>query len=162
MEKKKDRFLEYIGNNFDKVKNKFEEYITNMGHTFDEDVFSETLLKCDTKMKDKEITGSEMQSYFFMAFKNNTLREKKYARNNTTDKIPENLLEEEPYDEEVINDITRLIIENFGTELYGLFLLHANGKKYKELEEMTTLKNLKYKFRKIREFVRKNYKLERL
>lgn len=158
----KQKFLTYVANNFKTIKNKFELQIKRVGLSFDEDIFSDTILKCNEKLKESNINDKEMLYYFWMAFKNNTLREIGYIRNNTTDQIPEDIIDE--YDDEKIDlfdVVTKLIIDEFGEEIYQLFSLHANGMTYEELYKITKKENLKYIFRKVREYVRRKIKKER-
>ena len=158
----KQTFLTYVANNFKTIKNKFELQIKRVGLSFDEDIFSDTILKCNEKLKESNINDKEMLYYFWMAFKNNTLREIGYIRNNTTDQIPEDIIDE--YDDEKIDlfdVVTKLIIDEFGEEIYQLFSLHANGMTYEELYKITKKENLKYIFRKVREYVRGKIKKER-
>ena len=158
----KQEFLTYVANNFKTIKNKFELQIKRVGLSFDEDIFSDTILKCNEKLKESNINDKEMLYYFWMAFKNNTLREIGYIRNNTTDQIPEDIIDE--YDDEKIDlfdVVTKLIIDEFGEEIYQLFSLHANGMTYEELYKITKKENLKYIFRKVREYVRGKIKKER-
>ena len=158
----KQKFLTYVANNFKTIKNKFELQIKRVGLSFDEDIFSDTILKCNEKLKESNINDKEMLYYFWMAFKNNTLREIGYIRNNTTDQIPEDIIDE--YDDEKIDlfdVVTKLIIDEFGEEIYQLFSLHANGMTYEELYKITKKENLKYIFRKVREYVRGKIKKER-
>ena len=147
---------------FKTIKNKFELQIKRVGLSFDEDIFSDTILKCNEKLKESNINDKEMLYYFWMAFKNNTLREIGYIRNNTTDQIPEDIIDE--YDDEKIDlfdVVTKLIIDEFGEEIYQLFSLHANGMTEEELYKITKKENLKYIFRKVREYVRRKIKKER-
>ena len=158
----KQEFLTDVANNFKTIKNKFELQIKRVGLSFDEDIFSDTILKCNEKLKESNINDKEMLYYFWMAFKNNTLREIGYIRNNTTDQIPEDIIDE--YDDEKIDlfdVVTKLIIDEFGEEIYQLFSLHANGMTYEELYKITKKENLKYIFRKVREYVRRKIKKER-
>lgn len=158
----KQEFLTYVANNFKSIKNKFELQIKRVGLSFDEDIFSDTILKCNEKLKESNINDKEMLYYFWMAFKNNTLREIGYLRNNTTDQIPEDIIDDD--DEEKIDlfdVVTKLIIDEFGEEIYQLFSLHANGMTYEELYKITKQENLKYTFRKVREYVRGKIKKER-
>ena len=158
----KQEFLTYVANNFKTIKNKFELQIKRVGLSFDEDIFSDTILKCNEKLKESNINDKEMLYYFWMAFKNNTLREIGYIRNNTTGQIPEDIIDE--YDDEKIDlfdVVTKLIIDEFGEEIYQLFSLHANGMTYEELYKITKKENLKYIFRKVREYVRGKIKKER-
>ena len=143
----KQEFLTYVANNFKTIKNKFELQIKRVGLSFDEDIFSDTILKCNEKLKESNINDKEMLYYFWMAFKNNTLREIGYIRNNTTDQIPEDIIDE--YDDEKIDlfdVVTKLIIDEFGEEIYQLFSLHANGMTYEELYKITKKENLKYTY----------------
>lgn len=153
-----NKFMEYISDDFQKIKSSFEVGITRSGLAFDEDIFSDTIIKCNNKLDKENLTKNQMIYYFWMAFKNNTLRELGYLRNNTTDEIPEDIIDDEPYEKE--NDkfekVSQLIIDKFGEELYQLFSLHANGTTYEDLYKITKQENLKYIFRRIREYVRNN------
>lgn len=158
--------MEYIAPRFNKIKNAFCDRIHNIGLHFDDDVFSQTIIQCNDKLSennDNTKITDDMLWYFWKAFKNNTLREFKYARNKITDEdIPEDIIEEE-YDNSIditFNEISNMIINKFGEELYQLFVLHANGTHYDELEKITNIQQIKYKFRKIREYIRKKCKRE--
>lgn len=153
-----NKFLAFLSNNFPKIKDKFKKEITKSGLKFDEDVFSDTMIKCSEKLENSECIDGKMIAYFWMAFKHNTLRELKYMRNKTTNKIPSDLIEEsyDVYDE--FNSISKMIIDEFGGDMYQLFALHANGTPYNELIKLSNDPKLKYKFRVIRDYIRKNYK----
>lgn len=152
------KLLSYISKIFSSIKEKFNINITKQGLVFNEDIFADTLLKCDEKLSNIEnITDEEMIHYFWVAFKNNTLRDLKYLRNATTDKIPDVEDEEYTEDNDLFNNISRDIITKYGRDLYNLFLLHANGMTYEELYNISNIENLKYKFRKIRESIRGKY-----
>lgn len=158
----KQEFLTYVANNFKTIKNKFELQIKRVGLSFDEDIFSDTILKCNEKLKESNINDKEMLYYFWMAFKNNTLREIGYLRNNTTGQIPEDIIDDDDDEKiDLFDVVTKLIIDEFGEEIYQLFSLHANGMTYEELYKITKQENLKYTFRKVREYVRGKVKKER-
>lgn len=157
----KEEFLSYIANNFKTIKTKFELQIRRVGLSFDEDIFSDTILKCNEKLKNSNINDKEMLYYFWMAFKNNTLREIGYLRNNTTDQIPEDIIDENEENVDLFDVVSKLIIDEFGEEIYQLFSLHANGMTYDEIYKMTKKENLKYTFRKVREYIRLKIKKER-
>lgn len=152
-------FLNFIGANFRKLSNVFKKRMEKNNLPFDEDLFSDTILKCNEKLKDKNLSDDEIMGYFWMAFKTNTIREFKYLRNNTINKIPDVSDDdnEDDYVTEKFNRVTKLIIDKFGEELYRLFMLHVNGLSYDKLMRETKIHNLKYQFRKIREYVRNNY-----
>lgn len=150
-------FMETISPYFDEIKTVFPERISKMGLTFDDDVFSFTIEQCNKKIKEK-LSKEDIIKYFWIAFRNNTFRELKYVRNKTTDEIIEDIVQEDYNIDYEFNEVSKLIINKFGGKLYQLFALHANGKPYKELQKLTTISNLKYKFRCIREYIRENYK----
>lgn len=153
-----DEFMNFVSRNFTRIKNDFKSKIKRMGLSFNEDIFSDTILKCNDRIKQLKPDRMDMIAYLWTAFKMNTLRELSYARNNTIDEIPEISTEDFDTTNDMFNDVSELIINKFGEEIYELFLLHSNGVKYDDLERMTTLRHLKYLFRRVREYVRLNYR----
>lgn len=151
-------FLNTIANKFKNVKDDFMCNIMRLGFAFDYDVFSDTLVRCNEKLVRDDLCENDMLSYFWRAFKNNTLRELGYTRNKTTDQIPERIDEQSENNPcERLNEVKGIIVKKFGEELYRLFVLHTNGASYDELKDMTNNNKLKYSFRRIREFVRQRY-----
>lgn len=154
-------FMETISPYFDELETICRERANKMNLMFDEDVFLNTIEQCNKKITEK-LSKEDTIKYFWTAFKNNTYRELLYARNKYTDELNEDMdIIEDDYDaHEDFNNVSKMIINKFGDKLYQLFALHANGKPYKELQKLTTISNLKYKFRCIRDYIRKNYKRE--
>lgn len=154
-------FMESISNQFNSIKEDFKCKITRIGLSFNEDIFSDTIIKCNIKLKDKNCNQKDMISYFWQAFKNNTLRELYYSRNKLTDELTIDI-KDEIYNLNNIDfdKVSQMIIDKFGCELYQLFVLHANGTSYEQLDKMTHIYNLKYRFRCIRKYIRENYKTE--
>lgn len=156
-----NNFMESISKQFNNIREDFKCKIKRIGLSFDDDIFSDTIIKCNNNLKDRHFTQKDMISYFWQAFKNNTLRELYYSKNKLKSELTIDIKDE-------INDInqidfdkvSQLIIDEFGCELYQLFALHANGTSYEELSKLTDIDNIKYKFRCIRKFVRENYKIE--
>lgn len=58
------------------------------------------------------------------------------------------------------DEICDMIRRNFGEEVFHLFWQHANGASYEEIEKSTSITNIKYRFRRIREYIRKYYCVE--
>lgn len=152
-----NRFMEMIGVNFDKIKSIFQSKIGKSGYLFDEDVFLDTIIKCNQKLSAETFEDRQFIAYLWTAFKNNTLRELNYFRNKGDDVFPEDLLIE-PEDKTLFYEVSKLIIDNFGEAIYKLFLLHANGATYEDLDKISDIPDLKNKFRKVREFVREELK----
>lgn len=150
-------FLNRIASKFQSIHEKFQLNMIKLGLVFDEDIFVDTLLKCNDKLVKEGLCDKDIISYFWIAFKNNTLREFKYLRNQTTDEIPETLFDDSDGSTDLFDEVTKLIIDKFGVEMYQLFVLHANGTSYDELYKITKMDKLKYKFRRIREYVKSKY-----
>ena len=153
-------FMKYISDKFEDIKKEFEYKIKGLGLKFDEDIFLDTLIKCNETIDSDKISGSQMIGYFWISFKTNTMREYEYCRNRLRDDLTKDIPEEnDEYSyEDDFNDVTYIIKKEFGDELLKLFQLHTNGATYDELEEITDISELKYKFRKIRDFVKNNFK----
>lgn len=154
-------FLQYVADNYKEIEKKIRERLDKLGLGFDHDVFYDTLLKCDDILSKKEnISENDMMGYLWSAMKINMYREMRYARNCMTDEITEEVYEicdEKDETDEKFKEVSDLIVEKFGKELYSLFLEHACGKTYEELIEKSGDKKLKYKFRCIREYVRRHF-----
>lgn len=77
-------FLNYINNHYQELKNKYWKFCQEKQYTWDEDIFSDTILKCyDCIVKKgglKDKTPQGIENYFFMAFKNNIMNERRYSR----------------------------------------------------------------------------------
>lgn len=162
-------FLNFVGKHFNELKGKFTTQIRKIGFDFNHDVFYDTMLKCNDKITDTNTLDEEMENYFWIAFKNNTMREFNYSRNKLTEgeeAITDEVLgttEDDVYTDFSYSDyenVSKMIIKEFGVDLYKLFALHANGTEYKDLVKESEVNDLKYKFRKIRDYVRKNYQKE--
>lgn len=154
-------FMESISEQFNSIKEDFKCKIKRIGLSFDEDIFSDTIIKCNNNLKDRKCNKKDMISYFWQAFKNNTLRELYYSRNKLRGELTIDI-KDEPYNIEEIDfdKVSQMIIDEYGCELYQLFALHANGTSYEELSKLTDINNVKYKFRCIRKYIRDNYKLD--
>lgn len=78
-------FLNYVGENYDKLLLTMKKYSINKTGKFDEDIFSDTILRCYDNIVKKQFlkdgTPQGIQNFIFKAFSNNILREKQYARN---------------------------------------------------------------------------------
>lgn len=155
---KDNSFMESISNHFNSIKEDFRCKITRIGLSFNEDIFSDTIIKCNNNLKDRKCNQNDMISYFWQAFKNNTLRELYYSRNKLTDELSIDIKDDIQENNLIDFDrVSKMIIDEFGCDLYQLFVLHANGTSYEELDKLTDIHNLKYKFRCIRKYVRENY-----
>lgn len=92
----KDKFLQWAGAHLEEQQDKLRKFCSNKRLEWDEDIFSETVLKTAEKIMRKGIEDPSekgYESYLFKAFTQNTKREKQYSRNARRDRNIENLNE---------------------------------------------------------------------
>lgn len=79
-----DRFIKYINDNYQLLKNKYRRFCSEKMYDWDEDIFSDTILKCyeaiQRKGKLEDTSNQGIENYFFRSFKQNIQREKQYCR----------------------------------------------------------------------------------
>ena len=176
------KFLEYIDSHYDLLKRKYCRYCKENNIQWDEDLFSETILKCYDAIKKKkgldDCTEQGIENYFFISFKMNLKREKLYARNEkrdaniTSDNISE--VYEDWYNanngterEKLVHDlyidfstifILHLVEEHFDADTYYLFRLKylIKGMTYKALQEKTKLKKVRQRVVEVKQWLQKN------
>lgn len=143
-------FLGIIGEEYDSIKNQFRKQIKAEGIRFDEDIFGDTILKCQEMFEDKEISRDDAIGYFWKSFRVNTIREKKYHRNSHRCEMQE-------YDAAtlddggiLLNNTIKGIRKRFGKKDLNNFLRHADGETYKSIG-MTFSKK---RYSEIKEYVK--------
>ena len=183
--KDEEIFLDYINSNYVRLKRKYHKYCLENGYTFDEDIYSDTILKCydiitRNGLKDKSPQGIE--SYFFIAFRNNIRNERNYSRvkkrdfNINSDNI--HTLYEEYYNEnnseaveKVLNDlftdfctlyIMMQVENNFSQEHFYLFRVKTltKGMTFKKLQEQTKIKASRLKVIEVQRWLKEYIKKE--
>lgn len=79
-----ETFIQHINDHYDELKWKFYKFCKEKHYDFDLDIFSDTILKCyETITKNGKLadtTNQGIENYFFRAFKNNIMNEKRYSR----------------------------------------------------------------------------------
>ena len=156
-----DKFLKHINDNYNLLKNKYRKFCQEKLYDWDEDVFSDTILKCyeaiQRKGKLEDTTNQGFENYFFRSFKQNIQREKQYCRvskrdlNIKDDNIHQ--LYEEWYNynkdsssskikSDLFKDfavlyLMKVVEDNFDTEHFFLFKLKSliPDMTYKKLQE---------------------------
>lgn len=182
-----DIFLNYINDHYNELKCKYWKFCQEKQYDWDEDIYSDTILKCydaivkNGKLKDKTPKGIE--SYFFIAFKNNIMMEKRYSRTNKRDRniTPDciNDLYEKYYNEnnndakvKLVNDlyvdfstlyIMTMVEKNFDAEYFYLFRIKTLcNLTFKQLAEKTKIKASRRKFIEVMHYVKENIKKEEI
>lgn len=178
-------FLNYINDHYTQLKNKYFKFCQEKQYTWDEDIFSDTIIKCYESIvkrgiKDKSPQGIE--NYFFMAFKNNIMNERRYSRikkrdnNITSDNINE--LYENWYNSnfsdarvKIINDLFKdfsilyimsQVEDNFDNEHFYLFRVKTlvPDMTFKKLADTTKVKASRRKCIEVMRWVKENIKKE--
>lgn len=82
-------FIQYISENYTRLKRKYCRFCQENQFSWDEDIYSETILRCYDTIKKKgklnDTTPHGIESYFFLAFRNNIRNEKNYCRTKNRD-----------------------------------------------------------------------------
>lgn len=179
-------FIDYINDHYCELKNKYWKFCQEKQYTWDEDIFSDTILKCyDTIAKKglKDKTAYGIESYFFKSFKNNTLLEPIYSRNKKRDyninsdninDIYENWYNENLDDARVkiVNDLWKdfatlyimtRVEEHFDNEHFYLFRIKTLGNlTFKQLAEISKIKASRLKCIEVMRWIKENITKEEI
>lgn len=179
--KDEDKFLQYIGDNFERLRFKYRRFCEDKDLKWDDDLFSDTYLKCYEAIKRKgklnDTSPIGIENYFFMSFRTNLKREPQYCRNskrdvNYTDDEIQDMYEEWANDEmdSSINKVRKdlwvdftavyLVTKaemNLDAESVYLFKMKTFTKlTYKQIEEKTKIKGVRNKVIDVRNWLRDN------
>lgn len=176
-------FLNYVGENYDKILLTMKKYSINKTGKFDKDIFADTILRCyDNIVKKqflKDCTPQGIQNFIFKAFANNILREKQYARNAKrieTSDFNGFLLKKEKFDtstedklkQDLLIDFSTLYIleqieKRFGYEHCHLWAMkHLNRMTYSEICKKTSSKGSREKILNASKFIKENITKEQI
>lgn len=176
-----DLFLNYISEHYNELKYKYLNFCREHNYQWDEDIFSDTILKCYEAIRKKgklnDTTPQGIENYFFIAFKLNLKREGQYARNQKRDR---NITSDEINDayenwyndnhisamEKIKSDLFKdfsilyimMVVEaNFDQEHFYLFRIKTLGNlTYKQLQEKTKIKASRQKVIDVKNWLKEN------
>lgn len=178
----KTLFINYINDHYNQLKAKYKQFCIEKQYNWDEDIFSDTIIKCydaiEKKGKLNDTTNQGIENYFFRSFKQNLQREKQYCRvakrdlNVTSDNIFQ--LYDEWYNEEYTPEHTKLlndlwkdfatlyiitkVEDNWDNEHFLLFRLKylVPQMTYKKLQDKTNAKKCRQKVVDVKNWVQEN------
>lgn len=177
MMRDEDRFMEEIANNLPVLKAKMKAYCASTKRTWDEDVFSDTILKCYNAIKKKgglnDVSAKGIMDYFFQAFSVNIKREALYSRNSKRDNSNDlfgdyeqyqenNLTEIEKVEQDLKKDFATLYLlkraeEHFDPETFYLFnLKHIGQYTYKQLQQHVKAKAIRQRVAEVKRWLKEN------
>lgn len=172
-----NKFLQWVSNNYDYLKNHHKAYCLNKKHTFNEDIFCDTYLKIYEKIRKDGIEDDSengFKNYMFKAFKINVLREKQYARNQKRDEnnanlpilqeifLTSQLTEREKLLQDLKKDFSCLYIllaieKEFSYEDCRLFKIKLfENLTYRQLSDKTGEKNIRQRIVDIKNWIKEN------
>ena len=171
------RFLKFANEHYDDYKKKWAKYLYDKQVDFDEDVFSETVLKVYDYINTngiKDDSDSGLANYWFKSFNTNIKREKQYSRNVNRDKnidATEELSKEmngedelklkirrHVYEDWSIFYILRLVENNFDSISFHCFRLYyiLDKMTYSKLREITKVPDSKKRVVTIKNWLKDN------
>ena len=171
------RFLKFANEHYEDYKKKWRKYLIDRQIEFDDDVFSETVLKVYDYINTngiKDDSDSGLANYWFRAFNTNIKREKQYSRNVNRDKnidATEELSKEmngedelklkirrHVYEDWSIVYILRLVEDNFDSISFHCFRLYyiLDKMTYSKLREITKVPDSKKRVVTIKNWLKDN------
>ena len=152
---KPDDFLKYAGEHYEGIKKKWSGRLKKEGLTFSEDIYNDTILHIYdylNKNIGNMLDETSIEGFFYKAFLTNTRREKDYAYNSKKDDDLDVLkyLDDFPVDDKpiLLEDIEGL--KRLTPIELNLFLIYyLTDITYTELEELTNIKDVRYKIKTI-------------
>lgn len=155
---KANEFLEYAGTNYESLKKKWSARLKKQGLQFSEDIYQNTILNVYDYLNKHEVEDNQIEGFWYKAFLLNTKREKEYAYNSKRDDDLDviELLSDIPDDGKpiLLDDIEGL--KTLTPIELNLFLIYyLTDITYKELEEITDIKDVKYKLKCIVKKIKK-------
>ncbi len=123
-------FLDIVADEYDSLKKSFGNQIRSAGMRFDEDIYGETMMKCQEQMKGIEMERDCAVAYFWKSFKNNTIREKKYSRN--SQRCDDSGQDIPSYNDggTLLTNVMAKLRMKYGFQDVDKFLRHAEGETY--------------------------------
>lgn len=154
-------FLTHVAGSYGEIKRNFKKGLSKMKYSFDEDLFSDTILKCNNTFGDKVITKEEALKYFWVAYLNGYKNDKKKYAVKNTEAIPDNfnIVDNRPNYNYEIDDTYNIIIDalkdRFGEKNADAWVKHILFKKpyNKMLEDNEIPQNFHYIIKKIKKFL---------
>lgn len=149
---KAEEFLSYSGNHYEENKKKWSARLQKKGYNFSEDIYNDTIIKVYNHIKDGEYTN-DIEAYWYKSFLLNTKRECEYAYHKRDDSIDVlKYLDDFPTDDKpiLLQDIQDILKDNNNKiDFHLMVLYYLTDLTFKEIEDLTEVKDARYKVRGI-------------
>ena len=128
-----ERFSTIVANNFVEIKKNFKTGLKNSGYKWDEDIFMDAYVKCDSVLKDRLMDKKEALRYYWTAYMNK-MKNKYKSRYSIMEEIPEDYDKiDEEYNEDkdlLCEELYKLVKDKFGESVSRAWVDHrCFGKK---------------------------------
>ena len=156
---KANEFLQYSGEHYTEVKKKWSARLKKQGISFDEDIFQDTIIHIFDILQKKEVEDVNIENYWYQSFLINTKREGKYSRHKRDDDIDVYVyLDEFPVEDRgiLLSDIEDKLNALNDIERHLMYIYYLTDITLKELEELTNIKDLRYKLKSIVKKIKNN------
>lgn len=166
MEVKARQFLELADRQYQTNKKKWSKLVSDMGYKFDDDVYSDTIIKVYDHILNGDCVG-KLEDYWFKSFLNNLKREQGYSRNSKRDDIDVidylDRIESDEYNEDdrlLLVKLMSMVEREFDVRSYHCFKLYymLPNMTIDKVDALTGLGDSKQRIMKIKEWLRKNVK----
>lgn len=136
MEKRAKEFMDLAGKMYEQNKRKW----SNIVEDFDEDIYSDTIVKVYESILKGADTDGDLQGYWFKSFKNNLNKNHKTINKVDSDTIKEKEEEENKVNiyYSTISDILIKVKHKFGRKTFEVFRMYLLcNMSYEQLDKLT-------------------------
>jgi DNA-directed RNA polymerase specialized sigma24 family protein len=147
-----DDFLKYAGEHYEGIKKKWSGRLKKEGLTFSEDIYNDSIIKVYEQLGKQDYTGN-IEAYWYKAFLINTKRDTKYAYHRRDDEIDVlEYLKDFPVEDRgiLLSDIEDSLKALNEKDKNLLLIYYLTDITITELEELTEIRDIKYRLKKIR------------
>lgn len=158
---KGNAFLEYVGEHYEESKKKWSARLKKQGLQFSEDIYNDTILKVYETLNKHEVEDNQIEGFWYKAFLLNTKRDTKYSYHKKDDDIDViELLSDVPDDGPpiLLDEISEGIKSIDEIDKHIFLIYYLTDFTYSQLEELTGIKGIKYRLKKIVKQIKGNKK----
>lgn len=145
-------FLDYAAREYESNKKKWNSRLSKVGLQFSEDIYNDSILKVYDALSKHEIEDINIEAFWYKSFIQNTKRDSKYSYHKKDDSIDVlSYLDEFPVEDKpiLLSDIEDKLKTLTPIELNLFLIYYLTDVTYTDLEDLTGIKNIRYKIRSI-------------
>lgn len=148
-----NEFLKFSGEHYNELKKKWSGRLKKEGLSFSEDIYNDSILKVYDILQKHDIEDRYIEGFWYKSFLTNSKREKEYAYNSKRDDDIDVLeyLDNFPNEDRdiLLSDIEDKLKSLTEVEKNILLIYYLTDISIKELEELTEIKDVRYKIKTI-------------